>query len=91
MPQFGDNDEKTRKTCITIYMVLSITLFAGAELRLICRGWSRGQLRLRPQICLHVVEPHFAGAHHEVPVKEDCLDDHIPRQHLGGHHLRQNS
>ena len=87
MPQYGDNDEKTRKICITIYMVLSITLFAGAKIRLICRGGSRGQLR--PQICLHVVEPHFAGAHHELPVKEDCLNDHISRQNLCGHHLRE--
>ena len=35
----------------------------------------------------HVVEPDLAGAHHQVAVEEDGLDDDVPRQDVGGHHL----
>ena len=34
------------------------------------------------------MKPHFTGADHEVPVEEDCLDDDVPREDLGRHHLR---
>lgn len=58
------------------YMASSITLIAGARSKiwLIGRGGS-----VRPLIGLYVVKSHFARAHHEVPVKEDCLNNHIPR------------
>ena len=89
MPQFCDYDEKTRRKLyhnLTRYQ--APLCFAGAKISLVEADHVTSSVEASDW-SLDVVEPHFAGAHHEVTIIENGLDDHISRQHLGRHHLRK--